>query len=92
MTAKRLDWILKMCGDGGGGNRQYTYKLNILLKNDQNTRSTYINLISYFVVWSAIMNSLIFILIKFIFISVLYRIVIENACHKSKSQIKMNRN
>ena len=28
----------------------------------------------------------------FIFISVLYRIVLENVCHKSKSPIKMYRN
>ena len=30
--------------------------------------------------------------LKFIFISVLYRIVIENACHKLKSPIKIYRN
>ena len=84
-------FVFPKCVGGGRGQSTKPVQVKIsYLKNDQN--STYINLFSYFVVWSAIINSLIFILMKnsfkFIFIPVLYRIVIENACDKSKSPIK----
>ena len=60
MAAKSLD--SQNVWGGGGGNRRYPYKLKYLAKNDQN--STYINLLSYFAIWAAKINSLIFILIK----------------------------
>ena len=60
MAAKGLD--SQNVWGAGGGNRRYPYKLKYLAENDQN--STYINLLSYFAIWSAIINSLIFILIK----------------------------
>ena len=56
MTAKSLD--SQNVWEGGGGNRRHQYKLRYPAKN-----ITPINLFSYFDVWSAVINSMIFILI-----------------------------
>ena len=87
-------WISKLCGEGAGAIDDTHISKDILLKNDQ-------------IVLSLIYSQLFRCLVshnkqsdfhfdknsfKFIFISVLYRIVIGKACHKSKSPIKMYRN
>ena len=81
---------------GAGRAGQSTIPMQVKIscfKNDQN--STYINLFTVCCLVRHNKNSDIYFdknSLTFIFTSVLYRIVIKNACHKSKFPIKIDRN
>ena len=70
-----------MCGEGAG---QSTIPMQV--KNDQNNSLITCNLFSYFDVWSAIINILIFVLIKTTLKSYSYR----DLYRKDMPQIKIS--